>query len=577
MGSFKFDTDYGSLAAALTAAAGEVLVISANHSITAPHTVPANTHLFGNGGSITITDADENALDIGGDGVTIEGVEIVGPSSASNPPDVIYGNGIHAASRHRLTVKDCLIRGFNSCGILLRGCRDANLRGNRLYGNVSGLGDSSDICLYGTGADRCCIEGNFCLSNNSQGIYVDANGGDDEIAVLGNICVATNGGEEEMGLGSLQRRHGIIIGYGSPAVGNGRITVCGNLCRNSLWTGIYLASSEELRRGVVVTGNVCSLNGLDDDSSLAGGIYILGGGLGTLVANNAVYDFRGTAAQDVGGLVVNHSIAGATATLSGNVCDTSSADGIVLKGAANGVRVIGNRTYAIARYDLSEVPNASNAAFGGNRIEQNEFARTNSDYPSVFISAQDSARTTYILDNVIAGFDEEVEDSDNTGLRIAGGVGTKPVVATGNLIRNFRNGIVNYGYLSNRYNDLLRLDYNEFQQCEAGIVLAGTTTAGVMVVEGNRFSAVTNRVSGASGPGGAGDPSAIIGYSVGYIGRRDNDRLVLLGLNAAPTVGTWAVGDRAEYTGPSAGGNIGAVCTGAGNPGTWKTYGAIAA
>ena len=87
-------------------------------------------------------------------------------------------------------------------------------------------------------------------------------------------------------------------------------------------------------------------------------------------------------------------------------------------------------------------------------------------------------------------------------------------------------------------------------------------------MEGNRFSGVTNQLSGGGGLGG---------YSVGYVGRRDADRLVLLGLNAAPSAGTWAVGDRAEYTAPSAGGNIGAVCTGAGNPGTWKTFGPIAA
>jgi hypothetical protein len=46
---------------------------------------------------------------------------------------------------------------------------------------------------------------------------------------------------------------------------------------------------------------------------------------------------------------------------------------------------------------------------------------------------------------------------------------------------------------------------------------------------------------------------------------------------AAPTTGTWAVGDRMYHTAPSAGGFIGWVCTGAGTPGTWKTFGAITA
>jgi hypothetical protein len=50
---------------------------------------------------------------------------------------------------------------------------------------------------------------------------------------------------------------------------------------------------------------------------------------------------------------------------------------------------------------------------------------------------------------------------------------------------------------------------------------------------------------------------------------------------AAPTTGTWALGDVVYNTTPTAGGGaspfIGWVCTTAGTPGTWKTFGAISA
>lgn len=46
---------------------------------------------------------------------------------------------------------------------------------------------------------------------------------------------------------------------------------------------------------------------------------------------------------------------------------------------------------------------------------------------------------------------------------------------------------------------------------------------------------------------------------------------------AAPTSGTWARGDVFYNTSPTAGGTIGWVCTVAGTPGTWKTFGAITA
>jgi hypothetical protein len=44
---------------------------------------------------------------------------------------------------------------------------------------------------------------------------------------------------------------------------------------------------------------------------------------------------------------------------------------------------------------------------------------------------------------------------------------------------------------------------------------------------------------------------------------------------AAPTTGTWAVGDLMYNTVPTAGGYVGWVCVTAGTPGTWKTFGAI--
>lgn len=46
--------------------------------------------------------------------------------------------------------------------------------------------------------------------------------------------------------------------------------------------------------------------------------------------------------------------------------------------------------------------------------------------------------------------------------------------------------------------------------------------------------------------------------------------------SAAPTAGDWKVGDTVFNTAPAASGTMGWVCTTAGTPGTWKTFGAIA-
>lgn len=45
--------------------------------------------------------------------------------------------------------------------------------------------------------------------------------------------------------------------------------------------------------------------------------------------------------------------------------------------------------------------------------------------------------------------------------------------------------------------------------------------------------------------------------------------------SAVPTAGTWAVGDIVYHSVPASSGFIGWVCTSAGTPGTWKTFGAI--
>lgn len=64
------------------------------------------------------------------------------------------------------------------------------------------------------------------------------------------------------------------------------------------------------------------------------------------------------------------------------------------------------------------------------------------------------------------------------------------------------------------------------------------------------------------------------GYAVRKSGNI-NTSLVRMLDSAAPTTGTWAVGDIVYNDTPTSGGHIGWVCTAAGTPGTWKTFGAI--
>jgi hypothetical protein len=71
-------------------------------------------------------------------------------------------------------------------------------------------------------------------------------------------------------------------------------------------------------------------------------------------------------------------------------------------------------------------------------------------------------------------------------------------------------------------------------------------------------------------------------YEGGYIdtaytyGARERTNIIVYG-TAIPVAGDWLVGDKVMNTAPTAGGVSGWVCTTAGTPGTWKSFGAIAA
>lgn len=73
----------------------------------------------------------------------------------------------------------------------------------------------------------------------------------------------------------------------------------------------------------------------------------------------------------------------------------------------------------------------------------------------------------------------------------------------------------------------------------------------------------------------ASSPFSATSYTVAY--EDINGLRTFNAVSAAPTSGTWKVGDKVILSTPTAGGYIGYVCTTAGSPGTWKGFGAIQA
>jgi sulfate adenylyltransferase subunit 1 (EFTu-like GTPase family) len=168
-----------------------------------------------------------------------------------------------------------------------------------------------------------------------------------------------------------------------------------------------------------------------------------------------------------------------------------------------------------------------------------------------------------VLNNRIRGFDNTTVSVNNAGIYVRFASNIYDI--RDNTVVNFYHGL----YFANfqTTNRAALIEGNVFTDCSIGISMGAANNDHTVPVVDNRF--INMLVSETA--------AALGGFAVARICTREADRLIAQTYNAAPTTGAWAVGDRAMFTTPVAAGNIGAVCVTLGTPGTWKTFGAIAA
>lgn len=553
---------------------------SAAYRVTDELTIPNGVTIFGDGyrSLIQMMTAGKNLLVAGHDtGVRSLRLKMV----AGNNLDLQKQNAVYIADKTNVIVEDNWIELVDvNCGVQIYTGRNITVCRNIIYGatypGTSGpAASAADILAYSGGSGgRYIIEGNYCLSNNSQGIAVDLLGYDQEIIINANVCVTldpstcTQGGAwSEVASGGV-RRHAIMVGYNNSAVNGPRTVVSNNICRNTRWTGIYQQGQPS--GPVLITGNMCSRNGFDTANSLSGGIYIAAPTAHAVVNGNVIDEFQNTPANGVGGITYNPaSIPTAGATFSNNTIRDSAGVGIYLANNSARASVINNTISGSVDNDIRLVNSSGVANVGGIVISGNTIRRTSGNsVAAINLAQQNGTIITTVTGNYIRGFDSTNAVDTNAGVRTLTNLYTR---VTGNIIENFNVGITfsSYWPSATRHFDA-DISGNTIRDCSYGIGVAATANTAVLPLCDNIFDNVTTPVSAAvqASPGG---------FTVGYIARKDNTRIVVLGLNAAPTIGTWAVGDRVEYTTPTAGGFLGEVCTAAGNPGTWKTFGAISA
>lgn len=545
-------------------------------------TVPAHVKIRGAGwhSRIRQTVREKNVF-ILSDHSSVEGCHLIGDFLATGA-DFTKNNGIYASGKKGIIVQNNFIERFEGCGIQLRACKDYKITGNTCFANLWGaFATSGDIVLYsGAAAGRAVITGNHCLSNNSQGIYADTLGFDADIIIQGNIvvtldpltCVEGGTWSEAPDVGvapsTLRRRHGIGAGYNSSSVAGPRCIISGNICRNTLWAGIYKQGYSASGGGVLITGNYISKIGADNGNSLSGGIYANVSGEDAIIGN-FITDFRGVAAG-VGLITLTAGVAPTRSTkVQGNFLRDSLGQGISVGTYAALLDIQNNDIAGCTTTDIYIV-NATDAGVGGNTLRGNKIKRgVGNTIPSIRVSTPGTALITRIYENEVEGFDKTNAVSSNVGITTTNMLITR---IYRNKVSNFHVAIQSTAYfaVSTRHFDV-RLHDNDIDDCTTGFGLASTNNTAVVPVIGNRFTNVTNKTAAST------THTGLAGTKAGYICRKDDDRLVVLELAAAPAVGTWAAGDRAEFPAPAAAAAPGAVCTAGGNPGTWNAQAAIAA
>lgn len=532
--------------------------------------LPAGLKVYGDGFNSTIdqTVAGKNIF-ILADHCEVSGVHLkfstAGNNSDFTKQNAVYGSGAKGVrvERNFIELKDI------HCGVQLRSCPQATVKGNVIWGGVwdgttaGAAATAADIVFYsGAASGRSIIEGNFCLSNNSQGIFFSALGYDADAALVGNICVTMNtSASAEVASGGV-RRHGMIVTYSGTT--QMRASVVGNICRNTRWTGVYIQGSGASNGGQVsVSANVCSNNGYETGNSLSGGIYVTSNG-GEAVTNNIIVDFQNNISA-TGGITITCPAAGGTAGTSaiGNTIVGSLASGIALSNKLRDCVVKTNTIVASALNDIVVSLTSGDAGLGGLEISDNTCIRTNTSAVSIAFNQANGARRSRVFENKLRGHDYTVSSTTNIGINITGV--TQPVDVVRNQIENYYYG-VNIGSLltaGTRYTTTgVVIDDNRLLTCTQGIGVSGNATTCTFVVCENIFDNCTARL----GTGTA------TGFAALYEGRRAGTKYEVF-VTAIPTGGTWAVGDRAINQAGTVGQPKAWTNTSAGSPGTFTSEG----
>lgn len=534
---------YATLQDALDSNAGSYLQVIGAYTISASLSVGAGTYVFAKGTdtSITQTVSDEHIFECDGDSVTVDGLTLIGENTGT-------GSAVRADDKDRIHVLNCVVRSWRY-GINLLGVTNSSVRDNFIYGGAYDSSGSADIRLYGnsgTLSQRNIIVGNWCLSNNDIGISVDTNSGDKDTVIIGNVIVPLDtDGLTPLDDADNRRRFGIIAGYNGTTAA--RTVITGNLVRDVPYIGIYSQGATRPGGDLSITGNLVYRCGFGTfysptDDSLRAGIFSIGGA--DTITGNTVLDCVTSGIKIAPDFTYNATTQ-PRGVVSANVVARTVGKAIFLTNKPHGYLISANRVINSTEQNIYYETTSSD---GGNCvIDGNHIDTTATNVPGILVANTSGGYPVDVKNNVITGDDNSTNNEFNSGIWFNG-----LVRCVGNSINTFHRGINRAATVSVR-DTVTKAGSNTIKGCAVGINCGGD---GPWLVDNNTFDTCTNNLGGGAVQGTFLQGAGLAG-------------VIHTALTAAPTVGTWAVGDTVDDSIPVSGAQMGWKCTVAGTPGTW--------
>jgi len=554
--------DTVAIQAALNSGAGAVYIPSGNYLVSSL-SAKSNTIIYGNGNSSVLTATGTgNILVItgvsGGTRITNVQVRNIKFQGLNNMAAGPLGCGVIVLHAQNITVDQCYFDSFgpgagdaSSGGAALCfyvNCIDVTASNNTVV-NGTGYLNGTDIAVYSAGG-YAIITGNRTYSTNSQGIYTNA------ASKVGRIIITNN-------ISRNHTRHGIVAVYGGTTEKIDTI-VANNICEDCASTGIYVNTEAD---GVIVANNIiesCSGGGRNG-YTLDGGISLLGVGEKVCIGNyinNTGYTSAGVQRViDPAGGVPNDPTRttgirvsnGVTGNVSGNVIVGGSGRAIDLTNSANGVQIVDN-TISNPEYAAILI-SALNNTGANSVVSRNKIDVSVSDAYGIWHRGSETADQCFIEDNQVKG---KKAATSKSGIRFEG------AGITGSVSRNYVGSFdvalnLQSVVMSTRLGDTCVFDGNQLHDSTEGFRFLSDLT---------NFGFYTEFVYANNGT------NVIDEYGRNTVRPAISISPVkLFYRSAAPTVGTWNVGDRVVNTVPTVGQPKAWVCTVAGTPGTWVSEG----